>query len=143
MLSVILTRKEMAATFECRIETEALEATVRYQLKVDLQGKPNTIVFLIIYIAHKWKMCSIFKFFYTVLWSSPPAANLVVYHIELFKLYKQIEKCEYKEKKKKTYDSLYWSITVRPRKVEVSGVRTHTVQGSTVSLLCRVMCIWN
>lgn len=41
MLSVILTRKEMAATFECRIETEALEAPVRYQLKVDLQGKPN------------------------------------------------------------------------------------------------------
>ncbi|XP_031616824.1 hemicentin-1 isoform X2 [Contarinia nasturtii] len=64
MLSMILTRKEMAATFECRIESEALQTIKRYQLKVDLQ--------------------------------------------------------------------------VRPRKVEVSGVRTHTVQGSTVSLLCKV-----
>lgn len=50
MLSVILTRKEMAAAFECRIETEALETTVRYQLKVDLQGKPIQSYFLTINI---------------------------------------------------------------------------------------------
>lgn len=43
MLSMILTRKEMSATFECRIESAALEATVRHQLKVDLQGKPRRI----------------------------------------------------------------------------------------------------
>lgn len=37
-LSIILTRKEMGATFECRIESEALESTVRHHLQVDLQG---------------------------------------------------------------------------------------------------------
>lgn len=42
--------------------------------------------------------------------------------------------------KAKTYD--YWSIAVRPKKVEVTGVRQHVVQDSTVSLLCKVMYIW-
>lgn len=43
-----LSRKELGATFECRIESEALETTVRHQLKLDLQGKPIPIAFLII-----------------------------------------------------------------------------------------------
>lgn len=42
MLSIVLTRKEMASTFECRIESEALDAISRHQLKVDLQGKQIT-----------------------------------------------------------------------------------------------------
>lgn len=46
-LSMVLTRKELGATFECRIESEALETTVRHQLKVDLQGKPFPLEFLI------------------------------------------------------------------------------------------------
>lgn len=32
-------RKDLGAVFECRIETEALQKTVNFQLKVDLQGK--------------------------------------------------------------------------------------------------------
>lgn len=32
----------MASTFECRIESEALDAISRHQLKVDLQGKQIT-----------------------------------------------------------------------------------------------------
>lgn len=32
-------RKDLNATFECRIETEAIETTKRFKLRVDLQGK--------------------------------------------------------------------------------------------------------
>lgn len=33
---------------------------------------------------------------------------------------------------------IYFVVLVRPRSVEVSGVRHHTVEGSTVNLVCEV-----
>lgn len=127
----------MAATFECRIETEALEAPVRYQLKVDLQGKPIWKDRISNYLyGNDWTSC--------VSWCSCWCD--VRCFCFLFCLHKSmpftILKAMYMYTHGKTYDSTRIFISVRPRKVEVSGVRTHTVQGSTVSLLCRVMYFW-
>lgn len=38
VLSITLTRLEMGANFECRVESDALEAMVRNSIKIDLQG---------------------------------------------------------------------------------------------------------
>lgn len=37
-LSITLTRLEMGAHFECRVESDALESMVRNSIKIDLQG---------------------------------------------------------------------------------------------------------
>lgn len=37
-LSIVLSRKALAGTFECRIESEALDTVSRHHLNMDLQG---------------------------------------------------------------------------------------------------------
>lgn len=44
-----LLRKDLGAMFECRIESTALQTTVRYQLNVDLQGKYEANCIIIVY----------------------------------------------------------------------------------------------
>lgn len=117
-----LSRKELGAVFECRIESEALESTVRHQLKVDLQGKPIPIEFLIINIKTE---CYGSRFFL-------PCAVCTVSFCHVEKLAANLWLMIH-----------FFALSVRPRKVEVSGVRQHTVQGSTVSLLCKVIPFWN
>lgn len=119
-----LSRKELGAVFECRIESEALESTVRHQLKVDLQGKPIPIEFLIINIKTE---CYESRFFSAV-------RCVHSFFLSFWKIASQLM----------TIDPFFFfALSVRPRKVEVSGVRQHTVQGSTVSLLCKVIPLWN
>lgn len=100
-----LLRKDLGATFECRIETEALETIVRYQLKVDLQGKINCSIIINTRLTRSVTIDSI---------------RWIAFQIEKLSFYFVVV------------------VTVRPKKVEVTGVRQHTVQGSTVSLLCKV-----
>ena len=38
VLSIVLSRQELNAFLECRVETPALQATVSNQLHIDLQG---------------------------------------------------------------------------------------------------------
>lgn len=52
-LTKILKRKDLGKTFECRIETEALDEIERHHLKVDLQGikrscRCSTVIFSIL-----------------------------------------------------------------------------------------------
>lgn len=55
-LSITLTRLEMGAFFECRVESEALEATVRNLVKIDLQGDtPHCSIF-----TRKKHICALF-----------------------------------------------------------------------------------
>lgn len=47
VLSLVLSRQELGAFIECRVETPALENIVSNQLHIDLQGKFSAFVLLI------------------------------------------------------------------------------------------------
>lgn len=89
VLSLELSRQELGANIECRVETPALENIVSNHIHIDLQGNQDieTIFFEIVSYLSK----SIF--------------------------------------------------IVRPTKVDLSGVKDHTVQGSNILLQCLVSYI--
>lgn len=86
VLSLELSRQELGANIECRVETPALENIVSNNINIDLQG-------LVIYNS---------------LWSE----SLIIQTQFIF--------------------------PVRPTKVDLSGVKDHTVQGSNILLQCLV-----
>lgn len=92
VLSLELSRQELGANIECRVETPALEQIVSNHIHFDLQGMLN------------------------------------VQAIDIFSeapILKQIY------------------ILVRPTKVDLSGVKDHTVQGSNILLQCLVSFIYS
>lgn len=100
----MLSRQELGANFECRVETQALENVVSNHIHIDLQG--------IIKLKTKYKI----RFIHA--------------------------KTQKTKNEMKLKFQIKFSFIVRPTKVDLSGVKDHTVQGSNILLQCLVSLIY-
>lgn len=101
VLSLELSRQELGANIECRVETPALEHVVSNHIHIDLQGMQRQ------YNKNRINLLTEFIIAFSYIFSN-------------FK---------------------YIYFLVRPTKVDLSGVKDHTVQGSNILLQCLVSLI--
>lgn len=151
-LSLTLTRQELGATFECRVESEALESTVRNSVKIDLQGKwqekkkKNQLLFkMVVFLlfTHTFPVAHKMSKYVSIIDEINLKSNRFIY--ELMVSIMDVDKSQNKlilVHFVSFFALLFLRVLffiVRPRKIEVSSnFDQHTIQGSQVILLCKV-----